>query len=194
MEKNDESRFSEARKESVVAALAATCLAIIGMVACQPVWIPRSPPASWLLQETAIVCIEVSTEQIPAVVEAIKGWDRAIGRWKRLKPQIGIVEETCNYTIRETNPPFYKNSLVLAQTNAIGGNEIELYRGRYEIDTLSIVLHELGHAFGARHMIGTLMAPHLEYRVYRCPDAATVAQVATVNMIDPTLLSWCKSY
>ena len=194
MEKNDESRFYEARKESVGAALAAACLAIVGMVACQPAWIPRSPPTSWLLQETAIVCIEVSTEQIPAVVEAVKGWDRAIGRWKRLKPRIGIVEETCDFTIRETNPPFFKSDNVLATTNAIGGHSIELYRGRYEIDTLVVVLHELGHALGARHMVGTLMSPNLEYRAYQCPDAATVAQVAAANMIDPILLSWCKPY
>jgi len=193
VEKNDESRFSEARKESIVASLAATCLALVAMVACEPVWIPRKHPTTWMLQETASVCIEVSKDQLPAVVEAIKGWDHAIGKWKKLQPRIGI-DETCDYTIQEIDPPIFKSKLTLAQTSAIGGHLIELYRGRYEVDTLSVVLHELGHAFGAKHMLGTLMAPNLEYHVYRCPDAATVAQVAIANSIDPSLFVWCKNY
>lgn len=193
MEKNGESRFYEARKESFATIIAATCLTFLGLIACEPTWVPRQPTNAWILQENASVCIEVSKDQIPAVVDAIKGWDRAIGKWKRLKPRIGI-DESCDYTIKEVNPPLFRSELALATTDAIGGRRIELYRGRYEIDTLTVVLHELGHALGARHMIGTLMAPNLEYRAYRCPDAATVAQVAIANAVDPTLFIWCKVY
>ena len=146
---------------------------------------------AWVLRETATVCMEVSEDQIPEVTSAILAWDSAIGRWKHLEPRIGI-NDACNYTIRETNPPVYRKETVLATTSAIGGYDIELYRGRYETDTLTVVLHELGHAFGARHMEGTLMSSHLVYKIYRCPDAPTVAQVAISNSVDPTLFSWCS--
>lgn len=113
----------------------------------------------------------------------------AIHKWKNLQPVIGV-SEACDYTIVESNEkPAHPNAL--ASTSGIGGREITLYKGRYEADTLGITLHEMGHALGARHMAGTLMAPQAQYNVYKCPDAATVAQVAAANDVDPSLLSWC---
>lgn len=193
MKENRKSRFSEAQNESIFAAFAACCIAIMGFVACEPVWIPRSSPTSWQLQESANVCIEVSPAQNHLVIEAIDGWNMAIGKWKRLTPQIGINNHDCDYAIKEVDPPLFANQAVLATTNAIGGRYIELYRGKYEIDTLTVVLHEIGHALGAQHMIGTLMSPILQLNLYKCPDAPTVAQVAIANQIEPMLLRWCNN-
>lgn len=146
---------------------------------------------SWTQQETAIVCVDVSKNSESEVIEAIAAWDKAIGSWKRLVYHDGIIEG-CSYTIKEVTPGPQVNPISLAQVSAIGGKEILLFKGRYEADVLGIVLHELGHAFGARHMAGTLMNPSLLYKVHTCPDAATVAQVAVANNLNLLEISWCS--
>jgi hypothetical protein len=187
-------RSKRARDEGIVVAIVSSIFFALNISACEPVWVSTKRRANtWLLQESATVCIEVSENQIPKVTEAIKGWDLAIGNWKHLIPSIGI-NDYCDYKIKEVETPLFQNSNALATTSAIGGREIELYRGRYEIDTRTVVLHELGHAFGARHIEGTLMAPQLTKFIYRCPDAATIAQVAATNGIDPSFFSWCIPY
>ena len=189
--RNDSNR---ARNEGIVVSFVASALFIFNIIACQPTWIStKKQSGAWILQETANVCIDVSTQELPKVIEAIQAWDLAIGKWKRLLPQTSI-NEFCDYTIKEVDPPLFKNTMALATTSSIPGREIELYRGRYETDTLTVVLHELGHAFGARHIEGTLMAPQLTKFIYRCPDAATIAQIAASNGIDPSLFSWCTHY
>jgi hypothetical protein len=40
-------------------------------------------------------------------------------------------------------------------------------------------------------MEGTMMAPIINYKKYKCPDAATVAQVARANGINPLLFQFC---
>ena len=189
-----DSEVSKAQTESLVASAIAGIMFFFNFISCQPVWIKNhQPPTAWVLRETATVCMQVSNDQVPAVTAAINAWDSAIGKWKHLEPRIGI-NDACDYTIKEVIPTIFKKENVLATTSTIGGYDIELYTGRYEIDTLTVVLHELGHAFGARHMEGTLMAPQLVYKFYKCPDAPTVAQVALANSVDPSLLSWCNPY
>lgn len=185
--KSDNSLF-----ESYLAVLLSFIMFSVTVTSCAPTWVISKTPGNnnWWKPTTAIVCVDVSEKQKHEVYKAIRSWDKSINKWKKLIPMSGIYNN-CDYTIQEVDPPIDGNPFVLAMTSDILGHEIELYRGRYEIDTLGIVLHELGHAFGARHMEGTLMAPHIKYKAFNCPDAATIAQVAVMNNVDPLLLSWC---
>lgn len=138
------------------------------------------------------MCINVSSQTLPEVIKAVKAWDEAIGEWKRLTPVVGM-NEMCDYVIVETSAGVEASPYALASTTLFG-RVIKLYKNRYELDPLGITLHEIGHVFGAKHIEGTLMAPTADYGRYRCPDAATVAQVAMANAIDPSLLKWCNSF
>lgn len=185
-------RSNQAQTECLVVSLLASILFATFFVSCQPKWIGKPAQGAWILQDHVSVCIEVSPDQLPKVVDAVKAWDRSLERWKKLHPRIGI-DDSCDYTIKEVMPsPFDVGPNVLGAVPYLGSRDIFLYRGRYEVDALSVALHEMGHALGARHMEGTLMAPQLEPKLYVCPDSPTVAQVAVANEVDPTLLSWCS--
>ena len=144
------------------------------------------------VSEKAEVCVDVNKKYLPEVLDAIYAWDSAIRNWKHLVPRLGPDFDDCNYMIKEVDPDDDTGPRTLGATSRLFGREIKLYRGRYEIDPLSITLHEIGHALGARHMPGTMMNDEIIYFKYRCPDAATVAQVAIANGIDPSTLSWCR--
>lgn len=146
---------------------------------------------SWNQPTKETMCVDVARAQLPRVLEAIHAWDSAISNWKRLVPKIGKDLDLCDYVIVEVEPEESVSPMTLATTSSIRGRLIKLYRGRYEVDALSVVLHEIGHALGARHMSGTMMNPQIMYNIYKCPDAATVAQVAVANDLDPSTLSWC---
>lgn len=141
-----------------------------------------------------IMCVDVSSKQLPHVLEAIYSWDSSISNWKRLVPKVGKNLDSCDYLIVEVEPDDNIGPATLATTSSIFGRLIKLYRGRYEVDTLSVVLHEIGHALGAKHMPGTMMSAQVVYNAYKCPDAATVAQVAIANDLDPSALSWCDAH
>jgi len=159
---------------------------------CEPLWIKNKiNPRVWVAQEEAYVCIRSANDSIPGIIEAINAWDSAIGKWKHLIPVVGV-SDMCDYTIEEVEADESVSITALASTTLFG-RKIKLYKNRYEIDVVAVVLHELGHVLGARHIEGTLMAPVISYGTYKCPDAATVAQVALANAIDPSLFSWCKS-
>lgn len=162
------------------------------LFSCKPWWAAPLTSDSDSSRGISNVCVEVSKTQEPKVIEAIEAWNISLKNWKKIIPVIGI-KEYCDYFIVETKAPEDISHKIMARTSRVGGRNITMYTGRYEIDTFTVTLHELGHAFGAKHMANTLMSPQLVYRYYKCPDAATVAQVATWNNIDPGLLSWCDS-
>ena len=161
-------------------------------VACESthVYVGAKSPG-WKPAVKQVVCVDVAPAQLPAVLEAIDAWDAAISNWKRLVPHVGKNLDACDYVIVEVEPEESVGPMTLATTSSLFGRLIKLYRGRYEADPLSVVLHEVGHALGARHMTGTMMNPQILRNMYKCPDAATIAQVAIANDIDPTMLSWC---
>lgn len=176
--------------ESLLLSTLATIAFLVTMSCNPPRWVKYGPTTAWVFQQTVNVCTDIPEEARQEVFEAIYAWDTAINKWKHLVPRIGV-SENCDYIITEMEPGLFDNPNILARVDAIGGRHVILYRGRYEQDTLGVTLHELGHVFGARHMAGTLMGPNLQYNAYKCPDSATVAQVAVANGIDPSLFSWC---
>ncbi|NBZ95408.1 MAG: hypothetical protein EBR40_03090 [Proteobacteria bacterium] len=188
-----EDRATRARDEGLMAAAFSAVVITASLLSCQPTWIKRPQPAySWVFQERASVCVSVADDQIEDVVEAVRAWDQAIGRWKHLEVRTNFAEEgACDYVIREMPASFVQNRNVLATVVGIDMREVHMFKGRYEEDALTITLHELGHVFGAKHLQGTLMDPHLGRR-YTCPDAATVAQVAVNNAVDPSVFTYCK--
>lgn len=161
---------------------------------CTPHWIPFSyKNLNGEEPTTAKVCIDVSEKSFSKVSDAVKSWDNSIKSWKRLIPIRATKEneDECYYTIKEIAADKDTSQLVLAKA-FLGNNEIHLYAGRYEKDVVGIVLHEIGHLLGARHMHDTLMSATIFYGRYSCPDSPTVAQVAIVNAIEPTSFAWCQ--
>lgn len=79
----------------------------------------------------------------------------------------------------------------LAETSMVGGFEIRMRKGWYEQDIPGILMHEMGHAFGAQHVDGTLMNPTWAPHRFVCPDKTTVAQVAAWWQINLDTLSYC---
>jgi len=185
-------RSVRARDESLIACAISTVFFVIFAGSCQSHWVKTRPtPGTWIANESATVCISVSNETLPSVIDAVRAWDKAIGTWRRMMPVVGI-NELCNYVIRETKPGPEVPDTVLASTR-VKGEEVKLYVGRYEVDPLGVTLHEIGHLLGAGHIEGTLMSPYVNYGAYRCPDAATIAQVAMANAVDPSLFRWCNN-
>lgn len=161
-------------------------------IACGPNW--RKPKTNYNPPPPikAWVCIDVPDAQFEAVEKSVTEWNRSIGVWKHLIPVREKFSPGCSYWIHEVKLPANHEPTVLAWTNEIGGYEISLIKGRYEFDTLGIMMHELGHAFGAQHVPGTLMNATWNRHYFTCPDLATVSQVAAWNHINLDLLTWCS--
>jgi len=86
----------------------------------------------------------------------------------------------------------------LARANDIGGNKVWMVRDRFESeDVYPIMLHELGHIFGAEHEedkpenIGFLMYPHYIRGKYNCVDERAMKRVAQFQMIMYDQLNFC---
>jgi len=182
---------AKAVDESLIACAISTFFFVFFASSCQPTWIKtRHLNNAWVPTESSTVCISVSNETLPSVIDAVMAWDKAIGSWRRMIPVVGI-NGSCTYLIRETKASPDVPDTVLASAQ-VKGKEAKLYVGRYEIDPLGVTLHEIGHLLGAGHIEGTLMSPYIKPGVYRCPDAASVAQVALANAVDPSLFKWCN--
>lgn len=71
--------------------------------------------------------------------------------------------------------------------------EVQLVPGLYEFDARSIVMHELGHVFGASHEDGTLMDPsyHRWMLDMSCPDVATLGMVVEARVLDVGVIAPC---
>lgn len=142
------------------------------------------------------VCLDLPDASLPGAHDAVAQWDRALHQWRHVdavdhgKPWL----DTCTVWVHEGkvgNDDDGRNHVPLAQTSVLGGFEITLKKGWYEQDTSGILQHELGHAFGAQHVFGTLMTPHWVPGAFVCPDRTTVAQVAAWWRIDMGILSYC---
>lgn len=166
-----------------------TCL-LAFVVGCAPMWSRPSTNGSFVPPVKAYVCVDLPPDQLPGARQAIVSWDKSLAQWKHLIVVDGIVEP-CTFIVREVTDPYVSDTHALAWASMVGGREVSLMKGRYEQDVTGILLHELGHAFGAQHVPGTLMNPTWSPHEFTCPDATTVAQVAAWNRVDLGLLSWC---
>lgn len=63
------------------------------------------------------------------------------------------------------------------------------FLGRYPFLTVPTIEHEIGHAFGADHMDGTLMQWNLNSS--HCIDRKTIEQVSNKLHLDPQYLNHC---
>ena len=166
-------------------------IAALGLFAacCAPAW---SNPVEPLVEPgTITVCVDLPEKRIEGARQAISLWEGSLRNWKR----VVMVEATdgpgCDKIVIEAEPEADTKPETAAWVNGTGGREIRMVRGRYEYDVTGFLLHELGHAFGAQHLAGTLMNPTISYFGPRCPDGPTVAQVAAWNRVEIELLSWC---
>ena len=159
-------------------------------VACAPAWVHPAVNGSFYPPTKAYVCLDLPTEQLPAARAAVEGWDHALNQWKHLIAVDGK-QETCTYWVHEVTEVLEEDKHALAWASSLGGREISMRKGWYEHDVTGILLHELGHAFGAQHVPGTLMNATYWRHGFICPDATTVAQVAAWNKVSLELLCWC---
>lgn len=99
--------------------------------------------------------------------------------------------------INAANPPVpipEHPARVWAFCDDIGGHRIFVIRNRMENDQVGgVILHELGHILGARHVYGD---DHLMFRYYSengnaCIDYNAIQQVANYNHIPIDNLNYC---
>lgn len=140
--------------------------------------------------QTIQVCINITSEYNAAAEAAVQDWQKSLINYYNITSVIGP-SLYCDIHIDEVNQAFKDNPFALARTSRQGGHSIFLVKGRYESATKIIVLHELGHAFGAQHVNGTLMDYNYNKNMPSCPDFITVLQVAQWNHINLNMLMWC---
>lgn len=162
----------------------------LGLMSCTPAWtLPTAPHAE--LPGTIHVCLDLPVERLAEATEAVALWDMALRGWKRVRVSPGPVSMGCSVIVKETTAEHSSQPHALAWA-IIGGDVIWMKRGRYERDTTGILLHELGHAFGADHLPGGLMDPAWTPNSYRCPDFLTVVQVAAWQHAPLSAVAWCN--
>lgn len=172
--------------------LLSAALVLLGLtfVGCGPEWTHPQQNGSWTPPSTVYVCIDLPKEQQAAAKLAVDGWDHSLHQWKHLVAIEGRTAD-CTYWVHEVTEVNEDDKHALAWASMLGGHEISMRKGWYEHDTTGILLHELGHAFGAQHVPGTLMNATYWRHGFVCPDATTVAQVAAWNRVSLALLCWC---
>lgn len=136
-----------------------------------------------------VVCLDVQNISKPEITRAINTWNDSLQNWIKFLPTEEILAGSCDILITETDTS--DDPLALAWASKVGGNVIYLVRGKYEFDSYGIVMHEIGHALGAQHVNGTLMNATYNKKLYQCPDAVTVAQIAAWNKVSLDILKWC---
>lgn len=177
--------------------LLSTAIMMLGLVtvttSCAPEWTRPAQNGSWYPATTVYVCLDLPKEQLPAAHLAVEGWDHSLSQWKHLVAVDNQRGDDCTYWVHEVTDDGIaeEDKHALAWASMLGGHEISMRKGWYEHDTTGILLHELGHAFGAQHVPGTLMNATYFRHGFICPDATTVAQVAAFNRINLALLCWC---
>lgn len=169
----------------------------LGLSSCAPEWTRPAQNGSFVPPGKVYVCVDLPEKQQAAAELAVAGWDRALHLWKRIvyveggSDAAGLLGGPCTYWVHEVTEVNEEDEHILAWASALGGHEISMRKGWYEHDTTGILLHELGHAFGAQHVPGTLMNASWYRHGFTCPDVTTVAQVAAWNRINMAMLCWC---
>jgi len=168
----------------------------LAMCACNPNWSTPEQNGSEFDATIERFCIDVPPSSVMKVEGALTAWDHALHQWKHVYA-IDVHREasavkSCNHWIRETLvADIPVNEGAIAWTTGTYG-DVYLRKGRYEFDPTGIVLHEVGHVFGAQHVAGTLMnTTYWDKGAYTCPDKVTVVQIAGWNRVNPKLLCWC---
>ena len=172
-------------------ALSLTIVIVLALLlSCTPTWSPPRIPANESPSKV-FVCLDLPAPRVQAAAAAVELWDKSLSQWKHVVAVPGHVEP-CTIWVHEVTEAYMDDEKAIAWVSTIGGHEISMRRGRYEHDVTGILLHELGHAFGAQHVPNTLMHPNWYPHAYVCPDATTVAQVAAWNKVNLSMLSWCS--
>lgn len=163
-------------------------------MACAPEWTrPVMGNVTVASKGHVFVCLDLPEAQMPAAREAVSTWNQALGEWKEVVALEGKVEP-CSIWVHEISPKEaadagHPSSLAYAPLGRDG--EVRLVKSRYEKATTIILMHEMGHVFGAQHVPGTLMNTRYNSGMTSCPDKTTVAQVAAWAHIPLDLLGWC---
>ncbi len=89
--------------------------------------------------------------------------------------------------------PMVDGPKTAAWVNELGGYKLYVIKDRVPGDMVKgVMLHELGHALGARHQDGnTLMFEKYDAKKFTCIDYATVKQVSSYQMIQLDHLNYC---
>lgn len=162
--------------------------------ACAPEWVkPVMGDVTVASRGHVFVCLDLPEAQMPAAREAVFQWNRALGEWKEVVTLEGRIEP-CSIWVHEVSPKEAADAghlTALAYAPLGRDGEIRMVKSRYEKATTVILMHEMGHIFGAQHVPGTLMNAHYNNGVPSCPEKTTVAQVAAWAHIPLDLLGWC---
>lgn len=75
----------------------------------------------------------------------------------------------------------YPSSIIYLATDKIYGNKLT-----------AVLLHEIGHAFGAEHMDNTLMQEMYNWNNGRCIDKSTIHQVAKHLHLQEQYINYCE--
>jgi hypothetical protein len=154
----------------------------LALCSCSRGWYGAVAPSAQL-HAVRNICLDVPADVKPAMVRAVAQWDLALNGKLLLRTDQGA----CDFTVAEAATGCRPNAL--ACTNALGGSVITMIRGSYERQPGNILAHELGHALGAQHFEGTLMA--VAGAPQDCPDQTTMAQVASYQHWNLAELRWC---
>ena len=145
------------------------------------------------------------------IIKAIDQWNYALNGYIALdvqddqfKMQDQIIRDAMSggWLILKTNK---NNSIVaahdrvgapaLAFTDSIGGWRAYLVRDRDDnSDIKYLMLHEIGHLLGAKHLRDGLMSPVLDQSAYQCIDYDTMVEVSAYQNLPMADLNYCRYF
>ena len=169
------------------------CLLVLLLTNCLPSRIPHS--------ENRYVYLTIdksfTSQEQDGIYSAIKEWNHALNHQLTLvvvdvptKESISILPVDTSFSgmpkVKEghfvlgwVSQPDFKNIYLV--TSRIKGN-----------DTYFVLLHEIGHALGAKHTEDGLMAPNYSPVSYQCIDRSTLTQISTIWNLNIKKIKYCK--
>lgn len=148
-----------------------------------------------------------SKEELIEINNAILEWNIAFNGVKVLSPVSWNLLRTENHLtskdllilrVSSTDPEFHNNyiqgMLGFANKDNDGKSYLYIISDRVNSDMMfGVILHELGHLFGAGHSETGLMTPYYSEDNVKCIDIETIIQVQTsMGFPDKTMISSCK--
>jgi hypothetical protein len=185
-------------KKAFTALLACVAITILSSGCVGTQWTKPALEIPAFEQGHIYVCLDLPDKSLPGAHDAVDQWDHALHQWRHVEAvdhgQPWLT--TCNLWVHESKDApedndAYNTPKPLAWTSTLGGFEISMRTGWYEQDVSGILQHEMGHAFGAQHVAGTLMNSRWYPHAFICPDKTTVAQVAAWQQLNLDGLSYC---